>query len=97
MDSVPPASTQFELPAAISWYAERDGFHPRGARLVDGVGRNFLGNAAADWKSAARVGATAGLAGVAEDRFFDLIGTNAGSLHGCFRGHDAHVGGGQRR
>jgi hypothetical protein len=75
---------------------EGDGLDARGASFVDGISGNFLGDAAADGNLSGRIGAAAGLAGVAENRFLNLIGANASAFHSGFGGYDAHVGCGHR-
>ena len=96
MDSVPPARTHSRLPVAISLIAERDRFDPGGAGLVHRVGGNLLRDAAANGDLAGGIGASTGLAGIAENRLFDLLRLNAGAIDGGFGCDRTHIGGGLR-
>jgi len=75
---------------------ERDRLDAGGAGLVDGVGGDLLRDGAADGDLAGGVGTASGLAGVAEDGFFDLCGRDVGAFDRGFGGNDSHVGGGER-
>src|ERR1700685_1942085 len=71
--------------------SQRDRFEARGTRLVYRVSRHFLRDAAADGDLASGIRASASLACVAEDRLFNLIGTNGGAVDGGFSRNDSHV------
>lgn len=74
--------------------AEGDGFESRSASLVDGVGRNFFGNPAANGYLPRWIWTAASLARIAEDGFFDLFGRNCGAFDGGFGDDGTHVSGG---
>jgi len=76
--------------------AEGDRLEARGTCFIDGVGRGPLRHAAADGDLAGGVRASAGLASVAEDRFFYLFWRDGGALDSGFGGDDTHIGGGER-
>jgi hypothetical protein len=76
---------------------QRNRLDPRGASFVHGEGGNFLRNAAANGNLPRGIRAAAGLAGIAEDGFLDLLRLHSGALDGGFGGNHAHVSGGERR
>ena len=78
------------------FHAQRDGLHPRGAGHVDGVGGNLFRDTRADGNLAGDVGASAGLARVAEDSLLHLRGRDGSALHRGLGSDRAHVGGSLR-
>src|ERR1019366_1602352 len=76
--------------------AERDGLDARRTSLVHRVGWNFLWNAAADGNLPRGIWTASRLAGVAEDRLFNLLRLPSGAFERCLRGDHAHISGGER-
>ena len=74
---------------------QSDGLHARGTGFIDGVSGNFLGHAAANGDLARRIGTAAGLPGVAENSFFDLVGTARRRDPSQLWQRRSHVGGRQ--
>ena len=75
---------------------ERDRLDAGGAGLVDGVGGDLLRDGAADGDLAGRVGTASGLAGVAEDGFFDLRGRDLSAFDRGLGSDDSQVRRGER-
>src|SRR5262249_21716922 len=66
--------------------------HTRGASLIHGIGRHLLGNAASDRYLASRVGAIAGLARAAKNRFPHLRGIHIRPVQSRFGRDHAKIG-----